>query len=281
MPAIYPIRGEFWPQDQWGRTKNIAVARADLDLRWSGLSEEAVDLAHERFGEHLHSVYLSGSAARNRPNHGVFLIILESGAPSFDVSASWARAAARELRLRAPVAMSLKVVVLRWRDVFPRSGQHSPVRFRLAVNSICVGGRNLSRLLPAQPLEAAVANTAIVSLEARLSQAKQRTLASDSRRRIRAVSADVGNAVVSAGYATVMTAEQLYTEDLDMRRDLFALNYPDLTDNIQRAYDMAAIPSNDPAQVRAFINDTRGWLSPITDAWLNQYNPERSVLLKS
>ena len=96
---------------------------------------------------------------------------------------------------------------------------------------------------------------------------------------MRTISAEVGHAVISAGYATVLAAEQLYTEDLDLRRDVFALHYPELTEKIQQAYDMAAIPGNDPVHVRRFINDAEAWLLPIVDSWLNANNPERQELL--
>ena len=64
-----------------------------------------------------------------------------------------------------------------------------------------------------------------------------------------------------------------------MRRDLFALHYPELKNEIQRAYDMAALPTGDPVPLRTFINDTLKWMTPITSAWLNTYNPQREEVL--
>lgn len=274
----YPIRGKFWPQDEFGRVMNAAVKRQDLSPLWSNLSESAVDVALERFGEALHSVYLSGPAARNRPGGGSIMIVL---APNTNPenSDNWTLLAAEELRRMHNCKFGINVHVLKWLDVFCPMGQTSPAKFRLSVNSICIGGRSVTRLITQQPIVEGIANPMLVSFESRLQDAKQKTLSSDSRRVIRSVSANVGHAVVSAGYASVMAAEQVYTEDLDIRRDIFTLHHPDHKDDIQRAYDMAALPSYDPVQVRAFINDATEWVLPIVNSWLNTYNPDRMDLL--
>ena len=278
MQTIYPIRGEFWRQDHMGRILNAAVDRCELDLAWSCLAERACDLAHERFEHSIHSLYLTGPAARNRPGGASFVVVLR---PSSDASGAvnWAHAAAAELRKEAPNNQPINITVLKWRDIFMQRGRHSPARFRLAVNSICIGGRSLIRMMPAPVLSEAVANTHIVALDGRLSRAKAKTLTANTRQRVRALSAQIGHDVISAGYATVMTTEQVYTEDLDLRRDLFILHHPELKDEIQRAYDMAALPSGDPVPVRNFIKDAMCWMSPIATAWLNTYNPERAELL--
>ncbi|MBB34548.1 MAG: hypothetical protein CME88_14420 [Hirschia sp.] len=278
MQTIYPIRGAFWKQDRMGRILNAAVQRAELDLAWSCLAERACDLAIERFADTIHSVYLCGPAARNRPGGASFAIVLRPAADENGAD-SWAQAAAAELRREAPHNQSANVTVLGWRDLFMQRGRHSPARFRLSVNSICVGGRNLKPMIPAPKLTEAVANTSIVALETRLLRAKAKTMTANTRRRVRAISAQVGHDVISAGYATIMAGEQLYSEDLDMRRDLFALHYPELKNEIQRAYDMAALPTGDPVPLRTFINDTLKWMTPITSAWLNTYNPQREEVL--
>lgn len=278
MQTIYPIRGVFWKQDRMGRVINASVPRAELDLKWSCLAERACDLAHQRFGEGVHSVYLSGPAARNRPGGASFAVVLRPAADD-QGAANWARAAAGELRREAPSNQSVNITVLRWRDVFMQRGRHSPARFRLAVNSICVGGRSLKDLMAPPMITEAVANTYIVALETRLQRAKAKTMTAISRQRVRALSAQIGHDVISAGYATVMAREQLYTEDLDLRRDLLALHQPELKDEIQRAYDMAALPSGDPVPVRGFINAASSWMLPIAASWLNTYNPERAELL--
>ncbi len=278
MSFTFPIRGVFWPQDEFGRILNIAVKREHLSPLWSNLSESAVDYALERFENNLHSVYLTGPAARNRPGGGSIIIVLHKNASASKYS-SWCVSAAEALRRDHKCKFGMNVHVLKWDEIFCPLGRYSPAKFRLSVNSICVGGRAVTRLITQQRIDEAVANPMLVNFEKQLRSAKQKTLASDSRRAIRTISANVGHAVVSAGYATVMAAEQTYTEDLDIRRDIFALYHPERAEDIQRAYDMSALPSYDPVQVRSFINDTCEWVLPLVDNWLNAHNPERLELL--
>lgn len=280
MSLAFPIRGAIWPQDQWGRVLNAAADRYDLRATWSCLSEEVVDLAFDRFGSDLHSVYLSGPAARNRPGGGSFIIVLDADASATPSTDNWTTAAANDVRTRVKVYDGVRISVLRWRDLFCPLGGFSPAKFRLAVNSVCVGGRDLGRLITPQKIDTSIANTFIVSLEERLASAKRKTMVSDSAVRMQALSAEVGHAVVSAGYATVLIDEQTYTEDLDLRRDILTLHYPELKDEVQRAYDMAALPGSDPIAIRRFINSSLLWMRPMIDDWLNQHNPERLELIQ-
>ncbi|ACT58161.1 hypothetical protein [Hirschia baltica] len=278
MSFSYPIRGVFWPQDEFGRVLNIAVKREELSPLWSNLSESAVDYAHERFEQDLHSVYLTGPAARNRPGGGSIFIVLHKNAKSSNAP-SWCVSAAEALRRDHNCKFGLNIHVLKWHQVFSPMGRYSQAKFRLSVNSVCVGGRPVTRLITPQCVNEAVANPMLVTFENRLKQAKQKTLTSDSRRIIRSVSANVGHAIVSAGYASVIAAEQTYTEDLDIRRDIFSLYHPERAEDIQRAYDMSALPSYDPVQVRSFINEASEWVLPLVDEWLNTNNPKRVELL--
>jgi hypothetical protein len=65
---------------------------------------------------------------------------------------------------------------------------------------------------------------------------------------------DAGHAVLSAAFALVMEREQIYTEDLDLRRDLFTLNYPQPHRDMAEAYQMASRPSADAMKALAFID---------------------------
>jgi hypothetical protein len=92
---------------------------------------------------------------------------------------------------------------------------------------------------------------------------------------------DAGHAVLAAGYSLVVEREQLYTEDVDLRRDLFALNYPNRTRDMALAYTMATRPSPDAMKALVFIDGACRWMTPMTDAWLNANNPQRAERLKA
>ncbi|MEZ5937788.1 MAG: hypothetical protein R3C52_06165 [Hyphomonadaceae bacterium] len=282
MSKTAQLRGEFWPQDHWGRVTNAAVPREQAPVQAIEAAEEAADLALERYGDRLHSVYLSGPAARGRRGGAAIFVLLRVGSGTArGRHEEWECAVTAELRRRHPDLGRIVIAVFEWKEVFTADNVFSPARFRLAVNSICVAGRNMSRMLAPQRLDMAVMNQDILNLRARLSNASARALASRGAERVKAAAMDAGAAVLAAAFALVMEREQIYTEDLDLRRDLFLLDYPGRTRDIHRAYRMATRPSGDPDDVTAFVERVNRWLTPMADAWLNANNPQRAERLKA
>lgn len=275
------LRGEFWPQDHWGRVTNAAIAREQIAQPALEAAEEAADVALERFGDRLHSVYLSGPAARGRPGGAAFFILLRLGASDARSNESWESAVASQLRRRHPRIGRIAVAVFNWKDVFTTDNAFSPARFRLAVNSVCVAGRNMTRMLAPQRIDTAAMNGDILGFRPRMLNAAGRLAAARSPDRVRAAAMDAGHAVLAASFALVMEREQIYTEDLDLRRDLFTLNYPGRARDLAEAYAMATRPSPDAMKALVFVDSACRWLTPMTDAWLNANNPQRTERLKA
>lgn len=275
------LRGEFWPQDHWGRVTNAAIAREQIAQPALEAAEEAADVALERFGDRLHSVYLSGPAARGRPGGAAFFILLRLGASDARSNESWESAVASQLRRRYPRIGRIAVAVFNWKDVFTTDNAFSPARFRLAVNSVCVAGRNMTRMLAPQRIDTAAMNGDILGFRPRMLNAAGRLAAARSPDRVRAAAMDAGHAVLAASFALVMEREQIYTEDLDLRRDLFTLNYPGRARDLAEAYAMATRPSPDAMKALVFVDGACRWLTPMTDAWLNANNPQRTERLKA
>ena len=277
------LRGAFWPQDRWGRVTNAAIPRDQISQPALEAADEAADAALERFGEHLHSVYLSGPAARGRPGGAAIFVLLRLGTVRSDVqsSESWELALAAQLRKRHPRVGRIAVAVFNWKDVFTQDGSYSPATFRMAVNSVCVAGRNMNHMVPPQRLDAAVMNSDILGFRPRMLNAAGRLAAARSPERVRAAAMDAGHAVLAAGFSLIVEREQIYTEDLDLRRDLFTLNYPNRTRDMNLAYAMATRPSADAMKALVFIDSACRWMTPMTDAWLNAHNPHRAERLKA
>lgn len=275
------LRGEFWPQDHWGRVTNAAIVREQIAQPALEAADEAADAALERFGDRLHSVYLSGPAARGRPGGAAFFVLLRLGATDARGNESWESAIAAQLRRRHPRVGRIAVAVFNWKDVFTTDGAFSPARFRLAVNSVCVAGRNMTRMLAPQRLDAAAMNGDILGFRPRMLNAAGRLAAARAPDRVRAAAMDAGHAVLAAAFALVMEREQIYTEDLDLRRDLFTLNYPGRSRDLSEAYAMATRPSPDAMKALVFVDSACRWLTPMTDAWLNANNPQRTERLKA
>jgi hypothetical protein len=262
---------------------NAAIPREQVAQPALEAADEAADAALERFGEQLHSVYLSGPAARGRPGGAAIFILLRLGATRADVQGaeSWEHALAAQLRRRHPRVGRLAVAVFNWKDVFTQDGGYSPATFRMAVNTVCVAGRNMNHMVPPQRLDTAVMNGDILGFRPRMLNAAGRLAAARSPERVRAAAMDAGYAVLAAGFSLVMEREQIYTEDLDLRRDLFTLNNPGRQREMQLAYAMATRPSPDAMKALVFIDSACRWMTPMTDAWLNTNNPRRAERLKA
>ncbi len=285
MAQAAKLKGEIWPQDNWGRIANAAVSR-DRAARMSvEAAEEAADLALERFGEKLHSVYLSGPAARRRPGGATFFVLLRHGAPStgpdLEAREHWEAIAAAQLRRRYPRIGRVAVTVVDWKAVFTNDGGFSPARFSLAVNSICIAGRNMSRMLSPQRLDAAVANRDILELRGRLLKATAKLSAAKTPERVQSASIEAGYAILAAAFSLVIEREQIYTEDLDLMRELFTLNYPGRSRDMSQAYVMATRPPTDAVKALAVIERAARWITPMTDSWLNTNNPQRAERLRA
>lgn len=280
MANTVRMKGAFWPQDRWGRVTNAALARDHAPRYALEASEEAVDLALERFGDTLHSVYLSGPAARARPGGAAFFALLRLGAAE-PLADNWEAASAGLLRRRHPRLGRTVFAVFQWKDVFTTDGAFSPARFRLAVNSLCIAGRDMNRMMAPQRLDAAAMNGDILAFRSRMLNAANRINVAGSPERIRVATMDAGHAVLAAAFALVLEREQVYTEDLDLRRDLFALNFPSREKDVREAYMMALRPTPDGVKALSFIDRTCRWMTPMTDAWLNANNPQRAERLRA
>jgi hypothetical protein len=124
-------------------------------------------------------------------------------------------------------------------------------------------------------------NGDILNFRPRMLNAAGRLAAARSPDRVRAAAMDAGHAVLAAAFALVMDREQIYTEDPDLRRDLFTLNYPGRGRELSQAYAMATRPSPDPMKALVFIDAACRWMTPMTDGWLNANNPQRAERLKA
>jgi hypothetical protein len=280
MTHAVRLRGAFWPQDNWGRVSNAALPKDRIAPPVLEAAEEAADLALERFGDRLHSVYLSGPAARGRPGGAAFFCLLRMGQPTPSAD-NWEQAAAAHIRRTHSRLGRIAFGVLDWNEVFAQDNAFSPARFRMAVNSVCIAGRNMNRMLAPQKLDAAAMNGDILAFRPRMLNATGRISATQAPERIRAAAMDAGHAVLAAAFALVMEREQIYTEDLDLRRDLFTLNYPQRTNDMGEAFTQATRPTSDAMKALTFIDASCRWMTPMTDAWLNANNPQRAERLRA
>lgn len=268
--------GEIWPMDRYGRAKN-AAGRAQLRPVVRRAAGAVAQSYYEHLGEDLHSVYLTGPAARGRPGPLAAFGVMRLPAPAPETA--WLAGVSGAVAARWPRAGAPELTIEPWTSVFPADDRFSLVRFRLGVNALCIFGRDLSHGVAPQRPSVAAANAWIAAAGANLteiSDAVSLTAAEDDLRRL---AQRLGRLLLETGFALVMTHEGVYTEDLDLQRDLFALNYPSRAEDAAFAHEFAANPPASAPAILELLDGFGRWLTAEADMWLDEHNPARMSAL--
>lgn len=271
-PSVTDQPGEIWPMDRQGRAKN-AAGRTQLRpaaRRAAGLAAQAY---LDRLGDDLHSVYLTGPAARGRVGPLRAFGVLRLTAPPH--GEAWLAPVAGAIRARWPNAGAPELSLLPWRDVFPVDETFSLPRFQIGVNSLCIAGRDLGRSIAPQHPSTAAANAWIISAASRVADAQARLTLAATPGDVAHEAETIARFLLETGFALVMSHEGVYTEDLDLQRDLFALNYPDQTQAIEMAHRFASTPPDTANEALELVNGFGQWIMDEANRWLDKYNPAR------
>ncbi len=270
-------QGEIWPMDRFGRARN-AADKSRLTPLARRVSRAIAEAYRTRLGDDIHSVYLTGPAARGRPGAIEAIGVMRMTAAPIG-GRSWLEETAGAIRARWPAAGRPELALLAWRELFPEADAFSPERFRIAVNSLCLSGRDLSRRLAPQRLSVAAANAWIVGARERITSSSDRVGLEAREDDVRRESRALGRLLLATGFALVMPHEGVYTEDPDLQRDFIALNFPERSDDVARAYDLMTAPSDQPADVLSLLDGCGRWLLAECDKWLDRHNPHRVAAL--
>lgn len=235
------------------------------------------DSCRERLGSSLHSVYLTGAATRGRTGPIRAFAVLRM--TSSTVGLSWLEETASAVRARWPGVGQPELKLYAWREVFPAADAFSPARFQLGVNSVCLVGRDLARLVAPQRLNVSAANSWIVQVRERVTGALSRIDLASNESEVALVSSEIGRYLLAAGFALVMPHEGVYTEDPDLQRDFIALNFPERAEEVELAYQFITEPTRSAVELIHLIDSFGAWLSLQCDEWLDRHNPQRLTAL--
>lgn len=262
--------------DRFGRVEN-AADRGRLAPLARRVARAISEAFRTRFGAALHSVYLTGAATRGRPGPIEGFGVLRMTATA--VGPAWLEQASGAIRARWPAAGSPELALHTWRDVFPEGDAFSQPRFRIAVNSLCLAGRDLTRLIAPQRLSAPAANAWIVGVRERLAQASAAVTLAARDEDVKAQARIIGRYLLTAGFALVMPHEGVYSEDPDLQRDFIALNYPERAGDLALVYKLAVEPSAAPSEIAQVVEGYGRWFAAECDGWLDRNNPQRLASL--
>jgi hypothetical protein len=262
--------------DRFGRAMN-AGDRAAMTPFGRRIARAIADSYRERLGSSLHSVYLTGPAARGRPGPISAFGVLRMTAAT--MSAAWLAETADAIAARWPGVGRPALKLYAWREVFPAGDAFSSPRFQLGVNSVCLVGRDLARLVAPQRLNISAANAWIVQVRERVEGALARLDGVVREDDVAYEAAEMSRFLLSAGFALVMPHEGVYTEDPDLERDFIALNHPERAEEAELAHHFLYEPSLSGRELSHFLESFGGWLAGECEAWLDKHNPQRLTAL--
>lgn len=271
------VKGELWPLDRFGRAQN-AADKTRLTPLVRRVSRAIAEAYRARLGPSLHSVYLLGPSARGRSGAIEALGLLRMTADEHG-SAAWLEETSGAIRARWPAAGRPELTLAAWRDVFPEDDIFSLLRFRLGVNSLCLAGRDVGRLVRPQRLSVAASNAWIVGARERVAAAAGRIELAAREDDVRRESRSLGRDLLATAFALVMAHEGVYTEDPDLQRDFVALNFPEREADADLAFKLAQTPSEIASEVMTLLEGFGRWLVVACDAWLDKNNPHRLATL--
>jgi hypothetical protein len=269
-------RGELWPMDRFGRAMN-AGDRTALTPLGRRVARSIADGYRDRLGSSLHSVYLSGAFARGRVGPvRAFGVLRMTASP---MAVAWLEEVSGSVRARWPGVGRPELSLHAWREVFPAGDAFSPTRFQLGVNSVCLVGRDLARLVAPQRLNIPAANSWIVAARERVEGALARVDLAAREEEVAQVCAETARFLLAAGFALVMPHEGVFTEDPDLQRDFIVLNHPERRQDADLVHRFANEPTSSAADVIDMLEGYGRWLTTTSDAWLDRNNPQRLAAL--
>lgn len=269
-------RGELWPMDRYGRAMN-AGDRTALTPLGRRIARAVADGYRDRLGSSLHSVYLTGAYARGRMGPvQAFGVLRMTASP---MATAWLDETASAIRTRWPGVGAPELALHSWREVFPPGDAFSSMRFQLGVNSVCLVGRDLARLVAPQRLNTPAANAWIVQARDGVEGALVRLELAQDAEEVARICSETARLMLATSFSLVMPHEGVYTEDPDLQRDFITLNYPEVQALADKTCALAFDPSSAMSDVIGLIETFGGWLVDRSEEWLDRHNPQRLAAL--
>ena len=265
-------RGELWPADQTGRVMNAGCRKAMTPLA-RRVARAIAESYRTHMGGALHSVYLTGPAARGRPGPiEAFGVLRKTATP---LSTDWLEDTTAAINARWPAAGVPELTQLNWEELFPADGSFSEPAFRIGVTSVCLAGKDLSGAVQPQRLSVSAANAWIIRTRDHLEQLADEVTQARDEHEVRHAARRAGRYLLSAGFALVLVNEAVYTEDPDLQRDFIVLNEPERAPEADTAFDLIVEPTSSAVELMALLHTFGGWIAAKSEAWLDQHNPQR------
>lgn len=234
----------------------IKIASANkIQSKWQPAVDEAVEAYKQHLDDNLHSVYVRGSVARGEAMDDISdidTVALITTDNSIDMG--WAVDFEHNLVKEFPFVNGVEIKAFQMDDLDRKT------QFMLKTQAVCVYGEDITETLPKMKPGVDAVNHAFL-LEKRINQTIESLKKTNDPPRIQQSCTWIMKRIVRTGCELVMERSQKYTRDLYPCYELFAEYYPEKSDDMYRALELAINPSNDADEIIEVLQGIGSWVA--------------------
>lgn len=252
-----PIRrlGSILDVDEEG----YIVKAASIDKiqpKWQPAVDEAVEAYKNHLSDSLHSVYVRGSVAKGEAMDNISDIDTMAlvTMANHEIDTGWVTGFEHSLVNKFPFVNGVEIKAVHM-DCLDHKTQ-----FMLKTQAVCVYGEDITETLPKMKPGLDAVNHAFL-LGKRIDQTVESLKNTNDATHIQQNCTWIMKRIVRTGCELVMERSQKYTRDLYPCYELFAGYYPDKSDDMYRALELAINPTEDKQEVLSVLADFGGWIT--------------------
>ena len=275
--------GRIWQVDARGNILNDADLR-HVQAPFRAALDDAVALMVQYAEADIHSIYVTGSVPRGLALPGqsdlhVFAVLEYEVDPEL-VMQDWIPLAEAEIFDRHDALSDVQIELWPQGYIFRDPEEFSIGAFIIRAHSVCVWGSDLTPELPDFNLNnthtrIGIANDDLVLLKQDLADAAEAIHDAESAEDVVYWSKFICKRMVRAGFSLVLVESNLYTNDIDLAYEQFSRFYPNQARAMAQAVAYIRQPTKDSTDILNFLATHGSWLLERSEAWLDQYNPDR------
>lgn len=223
---------------------------------WRPAVDAVVEAYKTHLGSDLHSVYLRGSVAKGEAIEGVSDIdtIAVVKTPKDNVNRDWMAGFQKWFRREYLFVSDVEIVL----DSLESLGRGNKIMIK--TQAVCLYGSDLSEELP--PLKPG-ADTVMHAprLGKEINDVYEFLQTAEDQQRIRQKCAWIMKRILRSGCELVMERSGKYTRDLYPCYELFSQYYPEKSESMYGALELAINPSNDADEIIEVLQGIGAWVA--------------------
>ncbi len=249
--------GDYLTVDQGGYIRN-ELSRDNMQDKWKPVIEDTINAYKNHFGEALVAVYIRGSVANGKAIDGVSdldniaIVNLEGS----EINLEWRHDFIDAMKSKHPFIDDVEIVVMTLKEF---ETDHN-ARMFLKTQGLNVYGQDLTTKIPDFKLGAEMVAHSL-GLERSITSVEEFLKQNNEPELIKTRCKVIMKRIVRTGFEIVMERDQAYTRDLYLCWETFSKYYPEKSQEMYRALELAISPTENAHEIEIVINGIGRWLT--------------------